>query len=288
MKRYPLKLESVNHDILWGGTLLSEQYGKPAGKIAEAWELTVHSQGINRILNGEYQGMLLSDYLGSDADFPLMFKLIDACDRLSVQVHPVKTEMWYVVDCEEGATLVYGLKDPFDEASFRAALEAGTVETLLRTVPVHKGDVFFIPQGLVHAIGAGILIAEIQENSNATYRVYDYGRLQNGKARELHVDAAMETVRDFTDDEIEALRFACGRGTATTIANCPLFRVDHHLVDGSLTLTVGDRFLSVVCLDGSATVNGEPMEKGDSFFLPAGLGKVTITGRCEILVTEKP
>ena len=212
MKRYPLKLESVNHDILWGGTILSEQYGKPAGKIAEAWELTVHPQGINRILNGEYQGMLLSEYLGSDADFPLMFKLIDACDRLSVQVHPVKTEMWYIVDCKEGATLVYGLQDAFDEASFREALEAGSVESLLRTVPVHKGDVFFIPQGLVHAIGAGILIAEIQENSNVTYRVYDYGRLQNGKPRELHVDAAMETVRDFTDTEIDARRYACGRG----------------------------------------------------------------------------
>ncbi len=288
MKRYPLKLESVNHDILWGGTILSEQYGKPAGKIAEAWELTVHPQGINRILNGEYQGMLLSEYLGSDADFPLMFKLIDACDRLSVQVHPVKTEMWYIVDCKEGATLVYGLQDAFDEASFREALEAGSVESLLRTVPVHKGDVFFIPQGLVHAIGAGILIAEIQENSNVTYRVYDYGRLQNGKPRELHVDAAMETVCDFTDAEIDARRYACGRGDDTTIANCPLFRVDRYVVDGTLTLTVEDRFLSVVCLDGSATVNGESMEKGDSFFLPAGLGEVTVAGRCEILVTEAP
>jgi len=287
MKRYPLKLESVNHDILWGGTILSEQYGKPAGKIAEAWELTVHPQGINRILNGEYQGMLLSEYLGSDADFPLMFKLIDACDRLSVQVHPVKTEMWYIVDCKEGATLVYGLQDAFDETSFREALEAGSVESLLRTVPVHKGDVFFIPQGLVHAIGAGILIAEIQENSNVTYRVYDYGRLQNGKPRELHVDAAMETVRDFTDAEIDARRYACGRGDDTTIANCPLFRVDRYVVDGTLTLTVGDRFLSVVCLDGSATVNGESMEKGDSFFLPAGLGEVTVAGRCEVLVTAQ-
>jgi len=288
MKRYPLKLESVNKDILWGGTLLSEQYGKPAGKIAEAWELTVHPRGINRILNGDYQGMLLSDYLGSDADFPILFKLIDACDRLSVQVHPVKTEMWYIVDCEEGATLVYGLQDTFDEAAFRAALAAETVESLLRTVPVHKGDVFFIPQGLVHAIGAGILIAEIQENANETYRVYDYGRLQNGKPRELHVDAAMETVRDFTDDEIEALRYACGRGEETTLANCSLFKVDCYEADGTLTQSVEDHFLSVVCLDGSATVNGEPMEKGDSFFLPAGLGEVTITGQFRIIVTEKP
>lgn len=288
MKRYPLKLESVNHDSLWGGTLLSEQYGKPAGKIAEAWELTVHPQGINRILNGPYQGMLLSEYLGSDTDFPLMIKLIDARDRLSVQVHPAKTEMWYVMDCREGASLVYGLREPFDEVAFRLALETGCVEPLLRTVPVHKGDVFFIPRGLVHAIGEGILLAEIQENSNVTYRVYDYQRRQNGIPRELHVEAAMKTVRDFTDQEMDALRFACGQGDDATIANCPLFRVDRYMVDGTLTLTVGDRFLSVICLDGSATVNGETMEKGDSFFLPGGLGEVTVVGRCEILVAEKP
>ncbi len=288
MKRYPLRLTSVNKEILWGGTRLAEQYGKPAGKIAEAWELTVHPQGINRIENGEYAGMLLSDYLGSEESFPIMFKLIDACDRLSVQVHPVKTEMWYIVDCEEGATLVYGLNDKYDRQSFRSALDQGTVETLLRTVEVHKGDVFFIPRGLVHAIGGGILIAEIQENSNITYRVYDYGRLQNGKPRELHIEEALDTICDFTEEAIEARRFECGKETENTLANCPLFRVDRYTVTNSLTLTVADRFLSVVCLEGSADIGGEPMSKGDSYFLPAGLGNISITGTCEILVTTAP
>jgi mannose-6-phosphate isomerase len=217
-----------------------------------------------------------------------MIKLIDACDRLSVQVHPVKTEMWYIVDCKKEASLVYGLKDSFDETAFRSALANKTTESLLHYVPVHKGDVFFIPQGMVHAIGDGILIAEIQENSNVTYRVYDYDRLQNGKPRDLHVDEAMKTVKDFTDGQVDALRFALGRGDDHTLANCPSFRVDRYEVDGSLSLRADEEFLSVICLEGEATVGGEPMKKGDSYFLPAGLGKTDIVGTCEILVTSYP
>ena len=153
---------------------------------------------------------------------------------------------------------------------------------------VHPGDVFFIPQGLVHAIGAGILIAEIQENSNVTYRVYDYGRLKDGKPRELHVDSAMKTVRDFTEAEIEALRFSLGKGEDSTIANCPLFKVDRIMLDGERTISVRAPFTSVVVTDGSGTIGGEPFGKGDSFYLPAELGKTVLSGRAELLVTTIP
>ncbi len=288
MKRYPLRLRSVNKDILWGGARLAEEYRKGEGKIAEAWELTVHPEGVNVIENGDCAGMLLSDYLGGDLPFPLMIKLIDARDRLSVQVHPVKTEMWYILDCKEGASLVYGLKDPFDEASFRRVLADGRAEDLLNSVKVRRGDVFFIPQGMIHAIGEGILLAEVQENSNVTYRVYDYGRLQNGKPRELHVDEAMNTVEDFTDEQIDALRFSLGRGDGSTLANCPSFRVDRYEVNKTLSLAADNTFLSVICLDGSATIGGQPMSKGDSYFLPAGLGRTEIVGACEVLVTSFP
>ncbi len=288
MKLYPLRLTSVNKDILWGGYRLAEEYGKPKGKLAEAWELAVHPEGVNIIENGPCAGMTLSDYLGGDRPFPIMIKLIDACDRLSVQVHPVKTEMWYIVDCKEGASLVYGLKEAFDETTFRAALASKTTEKLLNFVPVHKGDVFFIPQGMVHAIGEGILIAEIQENSNVTYRVYDYDRLQNGKPRQLHVDEAMKTVKDFTDGQVDALRFVLGRGDSSTLANCPSFRVDRYTVDGILSLTADEGFLSVICLDGNAAIGGKPMGKGDSYFLPEGLGKTDVVGTCEIIVTSCP
>lgn len=285
---YPMKLEAVCKDIIWGGTRLGEQFGKPKGKIAEAWELTVHPEGVCAIENGAFAGKTLADYLGSDKDFPMMIKLIDACDKLSIQVHPVKTEMWYIVDCEPDAKLVYGLKEPFDAAKFRAALEGGTVEELLNYVPVHKGDVFFIPQGLVHAIGAGILIAEIQENSNVTYRVYDYGRLQNGKPRELHVEQAIATIKDFTPEQITAARYACGRGDESTIANCPLFRVDRFVVRGEQTVKAAKPFASVICLAGEGKIGGEPIAKGDSYYLPANLGEVTVTGNLEILVTTIP
>ncbi len=284
---YPMKLEAVCKEIVWGGTQLGERFHKPAGKIAEAWELCVHPEGVCKIENGKFAGKLLSDYLGTKENFPVMIKLIDACDRLSIQVHPVKTEMWYIVDCKPGATLVYGLKEKFNREDFLAALENGTVENLLNMVPVHPGDVFFIPQGLVHAIGAGILVAEIQENSNVTYRVYDYGRLQNGKPRELHVDQAMQTIRDFTPDQIEKARYACGRGDSHTLANCPLFKVDRFMVNGEMTVPVSGFFLSVICLEGEGKIGEERIQKGDSFYLPAGCGNVKITGSLEVILTTK-
>ena len=211
MKKYPLRLTYTAKTALWAGNRLTAEWGKKgeSDRISETWELSVRPREMAEILNGEGKGMTLEAYFaacGADCvspayrlgdRFPLLVKLIDAADSLSVQVHPDdayaarvegdsgKTEMWYIVEAEEGASLVYGLKKNFDEAAFRAALAEGKVEELLNYVPVHKGDVFFIPQGLVHAIGKGILIAEIQENSNVTYRVYDYGRLQNGKPRDI-------------------------------------------------------------------------------------------------------
>lgn len=286
MNKYPLKLEAVNKNIIWGGTRLAQSYGKGEGKIAEAWELTVHPEGINDITNGEYAGMLLSDYIGSKEDFPIMIKLIDAADRLSVQVHPVKTEMWCVLEADEGATLVYGLKDKFDEGTFTAAVAEGKVEELLNYVPVKKGDVFFIPQGLVHAIGKGILIAEIQENSNITYRVYDYNRLQNGKPRELHVEQAIKTVKDFTEEEISAIRYLNGKESDAVLADCSLFKVERYQLDSSMEIDTEGGFVSVICTEGEGTVGGEPMKKGDSFFLPSGMGNVKIEGNCEIIISR--
>lgn len=284
-KPYPMRLTAPLKDIIWGGNALGERYHKPAGKIAEAWELAVHPEGICRIENGPHAGRLLSDVLGSRENFPIMIKLIDARDRLSIQVHPVKTEMWYVVEAEPGAKLVYGLKEKFDENIFRKALSDGTVESLLNEVSVHPGDVFFIPQGLVHAIGAGILIAEIQENSNVTYRVYDYGRLKDGKPRELHVDDAMKTIRDFTEAEIEAARYASGAKSENVLANCPLFKVVKCEVDGETVIPEASPFTSVVCIRGEGRIGSEPIEQGDSFFLPEGIGDVSVSGQMELLLT---
>lgn len=285
---YPMKLEAVLKDILWGGTALSEHFHKPTGKIAEAWALSVHQEGVNRIENGALRGRLLDELPGIDDPFPVMIKLIDACDKLSIQVHPVKTEMWVVLDAKPGSTLVYGLKNPFDENAFRAALENDTVEELLNFVPVHPGDVFFIPQGMVHAIGAGILIAEIQENSNVTYRVYDYKRLKDGKPRALHVEEAMKTIRDFSPEDIEKARFTGLSKSDGCLADCPLFRVEKHEIRGSKRLLLRDRtFTALLCTEGAGAIGDEPVVKGDCYYLPEGMKEVRLTGEMTLLVTEK-
>ncbi len=289
---YPLKLTPVCKEIIWGGSRLKKEYGKVADfdKIAESWELTVRHDGMNVIANGPCAGMTLGEYLGEEAEgFPLLIKLIDACDRLSIQVHPDdayarekegeygKTEMWYIVDAEPGAQLVYGLKD-YDKESFRAAVAEGTLEKYMNYVDVKKGDVFFIPSGCVHAIGAGILIAEIQQSSNVTYRVYDYMRRgKDGKLRELHVDKALDVIVDHTAEEIEAIRFADGKEEGC-LANCRYFRVDRHLVEGEITLHAADGFVHLLCLAGEGEVAGVPVKKGESIFLPKGLTGVTVKG----------
>lgn len=278
-----LKLEAVYKDIIWGGTLLGEEYGKPKQKIAEAWELAVHPEGDNKILEGSGAGTL-SAYLGTSENFPLMIKLIDANDKLSIQVHPVKTEMWIIADCRPGAKLVYGLKGKFSEEEFRKALAEGKAEELLNYEEVHKGDVFFIPQGLVHAIGAGILICEIQENSNVTYRVYDYGRLQNGKPRELHVDAAMKTIKDFDEAEIEKIRYSRGKTSESCLANCDLFKVDRYTVNGSINISSDADFVSIICLEGSGSIENTRFSKGDSLFIKGQTG-FTIKGHADVVVS---
>lgn len=299
MKKYPLKLSAVFKEIIWGGTRLKEEYGKVCDldKLAESWELTVRPDGMNVITNGEYAGMTLGEYLGEEAKgFPLLIKLIDACDKLSIQVHPNdeyamknegeygKTEMWYIVDALPGSKLVYGLSG-YDPDTFRKALADGECEKYLNYVDVKKGDVFFIPSGCVHAIGAGILIAEIQQSSNVTYRVYDYMRRgKDGKLRELHVDKALDVIVDYKPEEIEKIRYSCGYHEGC-LADCKYFRVDRY-TGGDVTLDAENGFVHILCLDGKAEANGVSFSKGESIFLPAGLGKVKVSGSSFDIITS--
>ena len=300
MNKYPLKLHSVCKEIIWGGNRLKNEYGKVAelDKIAESWELTVRHDGMNVIENGEYAGMTLGEYLGKDAEgFPLLIKLIDACDKLSIQVHPDdtyakekegeygKTEMWYIVDAEPGAKLVYGLKN-YQKDTFKAAVENGTLEEYMNAVDVKKGDIFFIPSGLVHAIGAGILIAEIQQSSNVTYRVYDYMRRgKDGKLRELHVDKALDVIVDYTEEEIEAIRYEDGKDE-TALANCRYFKVDRHIVNEAITLSADTSFMHILALSGEGTVGGVSIKKGESILLPKGLCGVICEGKELEIITS--
>lgn len=314
---YPLLLEGVAVPMIWGGHELSRRYGKgdPTAAIGESWELSVRPERNSRIKNGAFAGRTLGEYLreaGNEAvsdsyaggRFPLLIKLIDAHDRLSVQVHPDdeyaarhesdpgKTEMWYVIDAQPGARLVWGLVPGADAQALGRVPDGGDPSALLRTVEVRPGDVFFIPSGMLHSIGAGILIAEIQQNSDLTYRVYDYGRLgSDGKPRELHIARALDVVRPFEDAQVDAVRYSAVGGRTNDpelLAACEYFTVYRHTVTSERRLTADSRsFHCLICVCGSAvlTMAGEdyPLPAGQSCFIPAASGDYTLRGAGEVL-----
>lgn len=319
---YPLKLIPVAKTALWGGKRLIEAYGKSydGEKLAETWELSSRTSADSAMIeNGTAAGMLLCDYfadLGKSAigkrhtgdRFPLLIKWIDAADKLSVQVHPAddyakkhendlgKTEMWYIAEAKEGARLIYGMKDGVSKEAFRAAVEKGEFVHLMKELPVSSGDVVFIPAGMLHAIGEGILIAEIQESSDVTYRFYDYERRgSDGKLRPLHVEKALDVLRAFEPEEIEAVRYAratdAEREDASLLCHCPYFRVRSLSLDGKHeTCVEEDSFLHLLCTEGEGSIRYEgesyPFQKGDSYLLPATLGKCVFAGHAHLLLTD--
>ena len=314
------KLTPAFKDYLWGGTKLRDVYHKPCDfdKIAESWELSTHPAGQSKISGGEYDGLTLEEYfekLGKAAlgkncqrfqDFPVLIKFIDAKDPLSIQVHPSdeyalrvehqygKTEMWYVMDCEPGAYLYFGVNREVTREEFAQRIANNTVLEVLNKVDVHPGDVFFIQSGTIHAIGAGILICEIQQNSNCTYRVYDYGRVGNdGKPRQLHVEKAKDVtalVPPTRPTKPQGDPVDCGGYVSTLLSSCEYFTVHALDVKTGAALSVDDKsFHSIMCLNGTFTfesAHGDlTIEKGDSVFLPAGYGAYTVKGTGELIVT---
>ena len=312
----PIKLKPEFKEIIWGGNRLKNEYNKASNlnNIAESWELTVRPDGMNTIDGGEFDGLTMEEYINMNDfsvvtnkkmdRFPLLIKFIDAEDNLSIQVHPDddygmktanslgKTEMWYIIDAKPGAKLVYGLKDGCTVEMLKNAIDNNTVEEMLNYVPVKRGDVFFIPSGLVHAIGAGILLAEIQQNSNITYRVYDYNRIgKDGKPRELHVSDALNVIVNRNEEEIDKIRFSTNAKNYTTLASCEYFTVNKYTLDGEINLNANENsFNSILCLDGNGEIifNEEsfPITKGDSYFVPAKLGDYLIKGNLEIIVSK--
>ena len=304
----PLKLLATCKDYIWGGNKLRTEFNQesPLPRLAESWLLSCHKDGPSVIVNGPFAGRALPEYLeqagpgvlGSRCAqfdfFPVLIKLIDAKDRLSVQVHPDdeyamrvegeygKTEMWYVLDAEPGAFLYYGLEKPVAKPEFRAKIDDGTLLELLHPVTVEKGDVLFIEAGTLHAIGAGLVIAEIQQNSNTTYRVFDYGR-----GRPLQVDKALDVAQLKPAGPPEQR----DGYEITLLAKCAFFTVHRLAVQTAARLTAGsDSFHSLLCVEGQGvlrTATGEmPLRKGDSLFLPAGMGDYNIAGQCQLLLTQ--
>ncbi len=308
-----LKLKPSCKDYIWGGSRLKKEYGigYDGEVLAEAWELSCHPDGPSYIVNSRYAGKTLQQYIDEEGkevlgthcrrfrDFPILTKFIDAKDNLSIQVHPDnryalknegqygKTEMWYVMDAGKDAFLYYGFKEEISREEFARRIQEDTLLEVLNAVPVQKGDVLFIESGTIHAIGKNILIAEIQQNSNITYRVYDYGRVgKDGKKRDLHIEKALAVT-----NRIPIIKDNSGY---PHVADCDYFTVDKLNLDGKvmqkLTGKVSEEsFASILILDGEGTISnqGEILnyKKGDSFFLPAGSGKYTIKGTCDALIT---
>lgn len=310
-KFMPVKLSPAFKDYLWGGTRLKEEYNKKTDMepLAESWELSCHKDGESKICGGEYDGKTLSEYidicgreiLGKNAEkfdfFPILIKFIDAKKDLSVQVHPDdeyaqkyensygKTEMWYVLEAEEGAYLYYGLNRDITREEFAERIKNNTVCEVLNKVDVKKGDVFFIKSGTLHAICSGIVICEIQQNSNLTYRVYDYDRRdKDGNPRQLHIDKALEVTNLKKAPPVE-------RPSGGLLGECKYFKVSDMTVSDNAVLPLADdSFTSVIVSDGGGKMyyGGTEYEllKGDSIFVPAQSGELRFEGHCELIITR--
>ena len=308
-----LKLKPSGKDYICGGQRLAREYGKEmkGDILAETWELSCHPDGPSYITNGVYEGKTLRQYIDAEGrqvlgtncdrfeDFPILIKFIDAQDNLSIQVHPDnryaqehegqygKTEMWYVMDAGKDAFLYYGFKEEISREEFARRIEEDTLTEVLHKEYVQKGDVLFIEAGTIHAIGKDILVAEIQQNSNVTYRVYDYGRVgKDGKKRELHIEKALDVTK-----RVPAVRDG---SHYPHIADCDYFTVDKLFLDGTTMekmegCVTGQSFVSILILDGQGKISnqGETVEykKGDSIFLPAGSGSYAVEGTWDGLIT---
>lgn len=311
---YPLKFEPVYKDYPWGNTLLPSRFGREAleGVYAESWEISTHRDGESRIVNGALSGRMLGDVLKESGprilgsavegdDFPLLIKLIDAARPLSVQVHPnnanaasvqgdPKTEMWYFLN-EKPSRIYCGLKPGTTPDDFMAAMEHETFEDVLRVVPAEKGGAAFVPGGRVHAIDAGCLILEIQQKSNTTYRVYDWGRMGNdGKPRELQVEKALQVINfDTAEDPVcHPVETAPG---IRMICACDYFVLEELAVDGEkLQRADGHSFHALFSADGAFDLVygalAEPVAKGTSVLIPAELGPYTIRSQTPVTVLK--
>ncbi len=327
-EREPLRLLPAGQDYIWGGRRLKDDFSKDLdlSPLAETWECSTHPDGLSRLAQNPQKTLhelLLEhpDYLGSHparsmpeaaqrGEIPILVKFIDAASDLSVQVHPDddyarthengqlgKTEMWYVVDAAPGTELVYGFARNMAPEDVRSAIARGTLEQCLQHVPVEKDDVFFIPAGTVHAIGKGSLIAEVQESSNLTYRLYDYRRLgKDGKERPLHVDKALE-VSDLSAageprQPMRVLNY-CPGFASEFLCRCRYFEVRRLLVNTQRIRemaryrTDDTSFHILICTDGDGVLfckkNSLPFFRGDTFFVPAGSEEIRIHGIATLL-----
>lgn len=321
MNNKPFMLRPSGKDYIWGGNRLNDEFEKRIDikPLAETWECSTHPDGPSYILTGEFAGKTLAEvlkihpeYIGEHAnengELPTLIKFIDAKNDLSVQVHPTdeyaktnergqlgKTEMWYVLDATKNAKIVYGLNHDMTEEELRVTLNEGTLENHLQKVSVKRGDIFFIEAGTIHAIGEGTLVVEIQENSNLTYRIFDYNRAdKNGNKRELHVDKAVAVAKLTRSEEpkqpIRVLNYRNGEASEL-LCRCKYFETYRMIVNTErrqiVAISAGENYRVLLCIGGCGSIGfaGESMNfyKGDCIFIPANSVEIGIHGVAQFL-----
>lgn len=321
---YPFKFKPVYKDYIWGGRNL-QKLGKilPEGIVAESWELSCHPDGMSIVDNGIYENRTLQSLIdefgpiimGDSAKmhgnkFPLLVKLIDANSKLSVQVHPDdafalaneneygKNEMWYIIEAKEGAALVYDVKPGMTREGLKGAISENRVEECLNVLPVKAGDFINIPAGVVHAIGEGIVLAEIQQNSNTTYRLYDYNRRDaKGNLRPLHIEKALKVI-DFNTGS-RKMRYngieykLQPDGTARILAANPYYCVELFEISGEIQQNTCQRHFHIyVFIDGKGEIKWAndliSMQKGETVLIPSSLGGYSVSGDFKALKAYVP
>ena len=313
------RIKPTYQDYVWGGTKLKERYNAitDKDKVAEVWALSCHPDGPNTIMNGEFAGMILQDvlsdkkYWGNNGQrferFPIITKLLDAKLDLSIQVHPDdelgwelekeygKTEAWYVLEADETTALYFGMAKDMTKEEFRAAIENNTLLDCLNKLPVKRGDVLFVEAGTIHALCIGAVIVEVQQNSNTTYRIYDHNRIGNdGKLRELHIEKSIlaSNLNKFTPNLNPAGEPTIINGaTVTLIAECKYFIEELYQIEKEATIDIDeDSFRHILAIkDGGVIITDDEtydFVQGDSFFVPAQKGTITVKGNCELIISR--
>lgn len=313
-----IKLNPSFKDYLWGGELLKSEYHKKTdmSPVAESWEVSTHPDGPSVVATGEYAGKTLNEYLelkgkqvlgikGSAFDrFPILIKFIDAKKDLSIQVHPDdeyglkheneygKTEMWIILEAQPDSKLYYGVKDSMTREEFAKSIHEDTILDKLKTVSVKKGDVIFVEAGTIHAIGAGIVICEIQQNSNTTYRVHDFNRKDaNGSLRELHIQQSIDVSKLEPLDasfKPQGELISTPIGTSQLFATCKYFTTVGYTIDGDESFSVSeDSFNALIVLEGNIRLEQGndilDLTKGDSVFIDADTENIKISGKANYI-----
>jgi mannose-6-phosphate isomerase len=315
MKLYPLQFEPILKERIWGGEKLKTLLHKPitSNISGESWELSTVEGDVSIVANGEWKGKSLTELINSFPDeilgtavytrfgkqFPLLFKYLDAREDLSIQVHPNdelakkrhnssgKTEMWYIMQADDNARIIVGFKENSNAAEYLENLKNKTLLSILDNVKVQSGDVFFLETGTVHTIGAGIVVAEIQQTSDITYRLYDFDRVDaNGNTRELHVDLALEAINY---NKVESKKsYTTNSNQSNSVVDCPYFTTNFIPLDGTISVSKsGETFTVYMCVEGSFEIeyNNSKTQyiKGDTVLIPAAMNAFILNGKASIL-----